>query len=102
MTATLTAVKLRKTNNDDEALPFLVRPRVIQNGPREFIVAVYVLDTTGGGVEETHFVTRIERTGTRARHAVAECTAQILAELAGQGEVVVDDAQAKAVLAKAK
>ena len=79
-----------------------MRPRVVQSGPREFIIVVYVLDTAGGGAVETHFVTRIERTGTRARRAVAECTREILDGLQGRGEVVLDDAQARALLARVK
>lgn len=83
-------------------MPYLVRPRVIQSGPREFVVVVYVLDTTNGAATETHFVTRIERTGSRARRAVDECTREVLERLGAPAEVAIDDAQAKAALARVK
>ena len=80
-----------------------MRPRVVQSGPREFIVAVYVLDSSGGGAVETHFIGRIERTGTRARRALQECLDQVLEELRGKGgEIEVDDTQARAVLQRVK
>ena len=80
-----------------------MRPRVVQSGPREFIVAVYVLDNSGGRAVETHFMGRIERTGTRARRALEECLEEILEDLRGKGaEIQVDDAQARAVLQRVK
>ena len=80
-----------------------MRPRVVQSGPREFIVAVYVLDNSRGGAAETHFIGRIERTGTRARHALEECLNEVLEELRGKGaEIEVDDTQARAVLQRVK
>ena len=76
---------------------------MVQSGPREFIVAVYVLDNSGGEAVETHFIGRIERTGTRARRALEECLKEILDDLRGRdGEIQVDDSQAKAVLQRVK
>ena len=84
-------------------MPYLVRPRVVQSGPREFIVAVYVLDNSGGKAVETHFIGRVERTGTRARRALEECLKEILDDLRGRGgKIQVDDSQAKAVLQRVK
>lgn len=80
-----------------------MRPRVVQSGPREFIVAIYVLDSSGGRAVETHFIGRIERTGTRARRALEECLKEILVDLRGKSaEILVDDAQAREVLKRVK
>ena len=77
----------------------------MQTGPREFVVAVYVLDTgIPGPPSETHFAARVERTGTRARHAMQEMVAAATAELHARGvqDIVRDDAQALAVLSRVK
>ena len=81
-------------------MPYLVRPRVVQTGPREFVVVVYALETSGGNALEAQFASRIERTGTRARHAMDELLAQVSAALGKDAEIVVDDEQARAALAR--
>ena len=84
-------------------MPYLVRPRVVQSGPREFIIAVYVLDDSGGASIETHFTARIERTGARARRALEECLEEVLQDLRARGgEIRLDDAQARALLQRVK
>jgi len=77
----------------------------VQTGPREFVVAVYVLDTGNPGPpSETHFTARVERTGTRARRAMQEMLAAATTELEARGveEIVRDDGQALAVLSRVK
>jgi hypothetical protein len=86
-------------------LAYILRPRVVRTGPREFVVALYVLDTgVPGAPSETHFAARVERTGTRARHAMQEMVAAATTELDARGvtEIVRDDAQALAVLSRVK
>ena len=82
---------------------YLVRPRVVQSGPREYVVAVYVLEEAAGAVE-THFRARVERTGTRARRAMTELMADVMGDLQARpgAEIVTDDAEASALLARAK
>ena len=76
---------------------------MVQSGPREYVVAIYVLETADAAPPaETHFRARVERTGTRARRAMAELVAEVIEELRGRpgAEIVTDDAQANAVLAR--
>ena len=86
-------------------MAYLLRPRVTQTGPREFVVALYVLDTARPGPPpETHFAVRVERTGTRARRAMEELVAAATSQLGAEHatDIVCDDAQALAVLARVK
>ena len=85
-------------------MAYLLRPRVTQTGPREVVIVVYVLDTATPGAVETHFLARVERTGTRARHAMAEMVAAVVEALGSRprAEIVRDDAAALAVLARIK
>jgi hypothetical protein len=84
---------------------YLVRPKVVQTGPREYVVAVYVLDTaTAGGPEEICFLARVERTGTRARNGMRQLLAEAKEQLAARGgaEIVTQDGDTMAMLARIK
>ena len=86
-------------------MTYLVRPKVVQTGPREYVVAVYVLDTASvNGPEEIHFLSRVERTGTRARSAMRELLQQAMDDLITRAgaQIVTQDGEAMAMLARIK
>ena len=86
-------------------MPFLVRPRVCHTGPREYVVAVYVLETDGAQPpRELHFRALVERTPTRARHEVERMVAELVAELERQpgASIQTDDPEWTDLLARAK
>jgi hypothetical protein len=86
-------------------VPFLVRPRVCRTGPREYVVAVYVLETEGADLpRELHFRAVVERTPTRARHEVERMVAELVTDLEKQpgASVQTDAAQWTELLARAK
>ena len=106
MTIGLTAVKIAAAHNsNNDTVTYLVRPKVAQTGPREYVVAVYVLDTAAaGGPEEICFLARVERTGTRARNAMRELLAEVMDDLMARpgAEIVAQDGEAMAMLARLK
>jgi hypothetical protein len=63
-------------------LAFVVRPRIVQLGPRQYLVTVYSLETGAGPAPvENHFVARVERTPARARKAMQDLVDIVMGEL---------------------
>ena len=66
-------------------MPYLVRPRIVQLGPRQYLAAVYTLETGAGPAPgEGHFLARVERTPARARRAMQDLVDIVMGELRGQ------------------
>lgn len=93
----LTPVKIARTNNEKKRpLAYLVRPRIEQTGPREYVVAVYVLETgQAHAPREVAFRASVERTATRARNEAERLVTGLVAELRRSpgGEIRADDPQ---------
>ena len=71
-------------------MALVVRPRIVQLGPRQYLAAVYTLDTgTGPAPDENHFLARVERTPARARKAMQELVDTVMGELGEQARTDV-------------